>query len=156
MPALNPNIFMLFSGSFGTLSPIFCGRRIEDVSQSDGLFSSRIMELALNLVWAIGAADSYGLLFHRLAICGAGNARGLSRCQCIVALTCFLAILFPVISLTDVLHEMQATAEAASPPGLVMKAAWSAVGQLGRGLCILTFYFPHRLRRTLAGPFLES
>src|SRR5580700_5129565 len=104
------------------------------------------MELALNLVWAIGAADSYAPLFHRLAICEAGNARGLSRGQCIIALTCFLAILFPVISLTDVLHEMQATAEEASPSGLVIKGVWSAVGQLGRGLCILTFYFPHRLR----------
>src|ERR1700680_3569165 len=121
MSALNHIIFMLFSGSFGTLWPIFCGRRIENVSFSDGSFSSRIMELTLNLVWSITAVVSYVFLICRPAKCGAGDARGSSRARCIVALTCFLAILFPVISLTDDLDEMQATTEEASPPGLVMK-----------------------------------
>src|ERR1700733_8156181 len=78
-------------------------------------------ELALNLAWAIIAATSYALLFRRLGNRGAWRARGVSRVQCIVALTCFLAILFPVISLTDDLHEMQATAEEASTSGLVIK-----------------------------------
>jgi hypothetical protein len=81
----------------------------------------RIMELTLNLIWAAIAAASYALLFRRLVIRDPGNARGLNRSQCIIALTCVLAILFPVISLTDDLHEMQATAEEASPSGLVMK-----------------------------------
>src|ERR1700691_237610 len=80
-------------------------------------------ELALNLAWAIIAATSYALLFRRLRNRGAWRARGVSRVQCIVALTCFLAILFPVISLTDDLHEMQATAEEASPYRLIMKRA---------------------------------
>jgi hypothetical protein len=75
----------------------------------------KLVELALNLAWAVIAAASYALLFRRLAIRTAGHARGPSRVQCIIALTCFLAILFPVISLTDDLHEMQATAEEASP-----------------------------------------
>jgi hypothetical protein len=79
------------------------------------------MELTLNLVWAIMAASSCALLFRRLANCAAENARGLRRGQCIFALTCILAILFPVISLTDDLLEMQATAEEAPPPGSVMK-----------------------------------
>jgi hypothetical protein len=78
-------------------------------------------ELALNLAWAIIAATSYALLFRRLGNRGAWGARGVSRVQCIVALTCFLAILFPVISLTDDLHEMQATAEEASLSGAVIK-----------------------------------
>jgi hypothetical protein len=80
-----------------------------------------MMELALNLVWAIIVAASYILLFRRFAIGVAGNASGASRAQCTIALTCFLAILFPVISLTDDLHEMQATAEEASTSGPVMK-----------------------------------
>lgn len=80
-----------------------------------------IMELTLNLIWAVIAAASYALLFRRLVIRDPGNARRLNRSQCIIALTCVLAILFPVISLTDDLHEMQATAEEASPSGLVMK-----------------------------------
>jgi len=78
-------------------------------------------ELALNLTWAIIAATSYALLFRRLANRGARGGRGVSRVQCIVALTCILAILFPVISLTDDLHEMQATAEEASLSGAVIK-----------------------------------
>jgi len=80
-----------------------------------------MMELTLNLIWAIIAAASYVLLFRRFAIRDAGNARGPSRAQCVIALTCFLAILFPVISLTDDLHEMQATAEEASSSGLAIK-----------------------------------
>jgi len=80
-----------------------------------------MMELALNLAWAIIAAAGYALLFRRFAIRDAGQLRGVSRIQCIIALTCFLAILFPAISLTDDLHEMQATAEEASPSGLAIK-----------------------------------
>lgn len=80
-----------------------------------------MVELALNLAWAIIAAASYAHLFRRLAARRATGVRGHSRIQCVIALTCFLAILFPVISLTDDLHEMQATAEEASPSVLVTK-----------------------------------
>lgn len=81
------------------------------------------MELALNVAWFIIASASYLLLVRRLANRGTEHARGLSRVQCIIALTCVLAILFPVISLTDDLYEMQATVEEASPSGMVMKRA---------------------------------
>jgi hypothetical protein len=73
------------------------------------------MELALNVAWFIIAATSYAWLVRRLA-CGATvHPRGPSRYQCIIALTCTLAILFPVISLTDDLHAMEATSEETSP-----------------------------------------
>lgn len=84
-------------------------------------------ELALNLAWSLIAAASYALLFRRFGNRGAWHARGASRVQCIVALTCVLAILFPVISLTDDLHEMQATAEEASPSGAVIKKCVAGV-----------------------------
>jgi hypothetical protein len=83
------------------------------------------MELALNLVWAVIAAASYAVLILSLRRQSSGPASraesGQSRARCVIALTCILAILFPVISLTDDLHEMQATAEEASPSGLIIK-----------------------------------
>jgi lysylphosphatidylglycerol synthetase-like protein (DUF2156 family) len=79
------------------------------------------MELALNLAWFIIAVASYALLVRHLANLGAGHACGPSRCHCIVALSCVLAILFPVISLTDDLHEMQAAVEEPSSSCVVMK-----------------------------------
>jgi hypothetical protein len=101
------------------------------------------MELALNLVWAVIAASSYALLFRRLAFRGAWHGRGQTQAQCIAALTCALAILFPVISLTDDLHEMQATAEEATSSGLVIKKCvvshWSNQGQ---NLHQVLFTFP--------------
>lgn len=78
------------------------------------------MELALNLVWAILAVASYAVLFRHL-ITRTEDARRPSRRQCVIALTCVLAILFPVISLTDDLHEIQATAEDASAAAVVIK-----------------------------------
>jgi hypothetical protein len=71
------------------------------------------MELTLNLVWAIITVASYALLFRYLSS-RAEHARNPSRSQCVVALTCVLAILFPVVSLSDDLHEIQATVEEAS------------------------------------------
>jgi hypothetical protein len=100
---------------------IYRSRRIEFVCVSDYSDRLRIMELALNLVWAVIASASYVFLFRRLAIRGARTARGPSQAQCVIALTCVLAILFPVISLTDDLHEMQATAEEASVSGTAIK-----------------------------------
>jgi hypothetical protein len=81
----------------------------------------RFTELTLNLVWAIIAVASYALLFRYLASRRTKQARAPSRLQCVVALTCLLSILFPVISLSDDLHEMQATLEEASPSVLVKK-----------------------------------
>lgn len=79
------------------------------------------MEFALNLVWAVIAAASYALLFRYLATRGAGHATRSRRAQCVIALTCALAIIFPIISLTDDLHELQATLEEASPSCLIVK-----------------------------------
>jgi hypothetical protein len=79
------------------------------------------MELALNLIWAIITVASYALLFRYLASRRTNPARGPSRSQCVVALTCVLAILFPVISLSDDLHEMQATLVEASSSALVIR-----------------------------------
>jgi hypothetical protein len=78
------------------------------------------MELTTNLVWAIIAIASYTLLFRYLSS-RAEHARNPSRSQCVVALACVLAILFPVISLSDDLHELQATVEEASSSVLVIK-----------------------------------
>ena len=78
------------------------------------------MELTLNLVWTIIAVASYALLFRHLSR-RAEHARNPSRSQCVVALACVLAILFPIISLSDDLHEIQATAEEASSSVLVIK-----------------------------------
>ena len=79
------------------------------------------MELALNLAWLIIAIASYARLFRPLASRRTGPARGPSRCHCAVALSCVLAIFFPVISLTDDLHEMQATLEEPSSPCMLVK-----------------------------------
>jgi hypothetical protein len=79
------------------------------------------MELVLNLAWLIIAVASYALLAQRLASLDAGHLCGSSRCHCIVALSCALAILFPVISLTDDLNEMQAAVEEPSSSCVVMK-----------------------------------
>ena len=81
------------------------------------------MELALNLAWFIIASVSYALLGWRLTTGATEHPSGPSRFQCILALSCALTILFPVISLTDDLHEMQATLEEASPSRLIVKRA---------------------------------
>lgn len=78
------------------------------------------MELLLNLVWLGIAIASYVILGWRLARRGR-KATSPRRVQSIMALSCVLAILFPVISLTDDLHEMQATLEEASSARLVIK-----------------------------------
>jgi len=78
------------------------------------------MELTLNLVWGVIAVASYALLFRHLSG-RAEHARNPSRSQCVVALTCVLAILFPVVSLSDDLHEIQATVEDASSSVPVIK-----------------------------------
>ena len=81
----------------------------------------KLMELLLNLVWLAIAVGSYAIVGWRLVRAGSTKASGPNRLQCIVALSCSLAILFPVISLTDDLHEMQATLEEASSARLVIK-----------------------------------
>lgn len=79
------------------------------------------MELALNLVWAVIAVVSYSLLFCYDASRGTKFNRRPSRSQSVVALTCVLAIVFPIISLSDDLQEMQATLEETSTSVLAIK-----------------------------------
>jgi hypothetical protein len=79
------------------------------------------MELALNLIWAVLALVSYSLLFRYLSSLGGKLEQVPSRSQSVVALTCVLAIVFPIISLSDDLQEVQATVEDASSSVLAVK-----------------------------------
>jgi hypothetical protein len=134
---------------------ILASRRIEHVSSPRRQVQSNMMELALNLAWAILAAASYALLFRRFAIQRMWHARGASQIQSVIALTCVLAILFPVISLTDDLHEMQATAEEASPSGAVIKRCVAGLSSTpARTLHPVLFVFtkyPAYARRVIFG-----
>ena len=78
-------------------------------------------ETVLNALWLILTISSFGLLFRDFASRSEEPSRGPSRFQCVVALGCILAILFPVISLTDDLHDMQAAVEDPSSSGLSAK-----------------------------------
>lgn len=79
------------------------------------------MELALNLIWAVIAVVSYSVLFYYDPLRGTKFDRGPSRSQSVFALTCVLAIVFPIISLSDDLQEMQATLEESSTSVLAIK-----------------------------------
>jgi hypothetical protein len=79
------------------------------------------MELVLNVAWFIIAAASYSLLVWHFASRDKERARDPSWWHLVVALSCVLAILFPVISLTDDLHELQATLEESSSSCRVTK-----------------------------------
>src|SRR5690242_16293600 len=78
------------------------------------------MELALNVAWLMIATASYALLL-RLPCRSAARGHGSRQLQCMVALGCILTILFPVISLTDDLHEIQATVEDSSSSRIITK-----------------------------------
>jgi hypothetical protein len=78
-------------------------------------------EAVLNALWLILAIASFGLLFRSFVKPSADRSRGPNRFQCVVALVCVLAILFPVISLTDDLHDMQAAVEDPSSSGVTVK-----------------------------------
>jgi hypothetical protein len=79
------------------------------------------MELILNVAWLVIAVGSYLFLIRRLASHAPRGARFPSRSQQIVALTCILAILFPVISLSDDLLALRASVEDASLSRLAVK-----------------------------------
>ena len=78
-------------------------------------------ETVLNALWFILAIASFGLLFRSFADRSAEPSHSSTRFQCVVALGCVLAILFPVISLTDDLHDMQAAVEDPASSGLTAK-----------------------------------
>jgi hypothetical protein len=100
---------------------ITCGSEIREMEIWWVEDQVKLMELLLNLAWLAIAVGSYAIVGWRLACARSTKASGPNRLQCIVALSCSLAILFPVISLTDDLHEMQATLEEASSTRLVIK-----------------------------------
>jgi len=79
------------------------------------------MELAFNAAWFVLTVASYVLLVRQLAIRGPEHADSTNRVRLFVALSCVLAILFPVISLSDDLQEMQAAVQENSAPRLVMR-----------------------------------
>ena len=79
------------------------------------------MELAFNATWFVIAIASYVLLVRQLAIRGPERAQGTNRFRLFVSLSCALAILFPVISLSDDLQAMQAAVVEISPLRLVTK-----------------------------------
>jgi hypothetical protein len=66
------------------------------------------MELLLNLAWLLLALPAYWLW------CGSRTshpARKLTSRQCLLALACLLAVLFPVVSATDDLRAMRTEME---------------------------------------------
>src|SRR3984893_12705435 len=79
------------------------------------------MELITNAVWLILAVVSYVLLIRRNASRRLEPAHSLGGFRSIVALSCALAILFPIISLSDDLQEMQAAVVEVSSSRPVLK-----------------------------------
>jgi hypothetical protein len=77
------------------------------------------MELFLNLVWVLVVVAS--LIYYRRRHPAAVPHRRIA-CRSAIALFCALAILFPVISLTDDLHAEQAVMEDSSSSRKALKA----------------------------------
>ncbi len=88
------------------------------------------MELALNLFWLLLALASC-VLWRREAA-RAGGPRRFRGVLGSAALACALALLFPVISLTDDLHAQQAVMEDSNPAKRVLKAASHAPSNSGK------------------------
>ena len=87
------------------------------------------MELLLNLAWLLLVLPGYWL-WRRSA-----QKRGISSLQCLLALSCALVVLFPVISATDDLHAMRAEMEESGANKRVRQAGsdknstWNSRGQ---------------------------
>src|SRR5579862_1073410 len=80
------------------------------------------MELLLNLVWLLLALPAYWL-WRRGA--GARAARRITALQFLLALSCALVLLFPVISATDDLHAMRAEMEESASSKRAVRTASS-------------------------------
>ncbi len=70
------------------------------------------MELLLNLAWLLLALPAYWLWRRSFDTRAQGR---LGSLQCLLALSCLLVLLFPVVSATDDLHAMRAEMEESSP-----------------------------------------
>jgi hypothetical protein len=82
-----------------------------------------MMELILNVAWLTIAVACYALLVQRMAKGDPEYACEPGRFRAVLALSCALLILFPVISLSDDLQEMQAAVVEPSPARFTMKRA---------------------------------
>jgi hypothetical protein len=98
------------------------------------------MELGLNLFWLLLAAASFG--FWRSRFRSQRRSRGSARAA--ITLACALAVLFPIISLSDDLHGEQAAVEDSS--GRAIKKWAGAEASLGTGNS-------HNVPASLAPPF---
>ncbi len=72
------------------------------------------MELALNSFWFVLALCGFALWLARIQRRRSPAPRALRPFWMLVAMACALTVLFPVISLTDDLHEQEAVAEDSS------------------------------------------
>jgi hypothetical protein len=79
------------------------------------------MEIILNAVWLVIAVASYVLLVRHFANRSPEFGHCEGQFRSIIALSCVLAILFPIISLSDDLQEMQASVAEVPPSGVLIK-----------------------------------
>jgi hypothetical protein len=103
------------------------------------------MEFGLNLFWLLLAAASFALWRREPGVRPRGRAGASARSA--ITLACALAVLFPVISLTDDLHGEQAAVEDSSARTLKKWAGAEASSDAGNS--------PH-LPACLAAPFDSS
>lgn len=80
------------------------------------------MELALNLVWFFVSLAAFALLEWRWYQPGIQASVPVPRWKSVVQLVCALVILFPVVSLSDDLHEQAIAVEESQPRPLIAKA----------------------------------
>ena len=100
----------------------------------------RLMEVLLNGIWLLVAIGAF-LIWRPERRRGTPTGRGHGKSFGIVALTCALVLLFPVISLTDDLHAEQAAMEDSSRS--VMKARNLVQGCLRVGSSSLMAALPY-------------
>ncbi|MGA8868383.1 MAG: hypothetical protein WB510_15525 [Candidatus Sulfotelmatobacter sp.] len=81
------------------------------------------MELLLNLAWVLLALPGYWLWRNRVA--RGRRESAFSARQCLLALSCVLVLLFPVISATDDLHAMRAEMEESATNRRTVRSASS-------------------------------
>jgi hypothetical protein len=104
------------------------------------------MELTLNVLWLACAVALSALLVRRLAHGARRTAGGLAPWQSIVLLICALAILFPVISMSDDLQETQCLIGEAPLRGGARIRASEAAAQLSGPELWLAAFEPARRR----------
>lgn len=80
------------------------------------------MELAFNLVWFLGSAGSLSFWLSR-SLSQGGSLWGFQALRGFVALGFALALLFPVISITDDLQALQVPLEEPAPKRILKRSA---------------------------------